>query len=298
MPSESHRDRGRIVITRRLACLAVALAALLLMLPAAPAAARAERLQGDYIGLAEAEGMRITLRAAGEGYSGTFVDSNGVTAPIDARIVGNAAEAILQFPARTVKLRMFREAIGLRVVAIPFDAAGQPQVELANALVFVPPGTRIPEIPVGYQEPAFKVRVVDPDTFLISYEFWPPEGVAFGWESLEARYRPLISLFPTVLADILWKLCSSSYQPAALGEALRGQGVTCEEVVSRLDRIQSRGKFEAWKAAVHREKAIVLDAARCARGYTMLKSVCEPAARRVSEAATALVTVDAVLKKF
>lgn len=288
----------RSAIGRWLRPVALSLALVLGALLPLPALAQAERMVGRFFGAVEAQGMRIELRRGGSGLVGTFHDSNGVTAPIDAQLLSNAAEATLEFPARKVRLRIFPEAVGLRVIAIPLDAGGNPVVEATNALVFLREGTKVPEIPAGYQAPVLKVRVVDPDTFLISYEFWPPEGVAYGWESLEARYRPLIGVFPVVMADVLWKLCGSTYRTPMLGEALRGQGVTCEEVLARIDEMQVRGTFAKFKADVAAEKKVALDAARCARGYTRIPAVCEPAARRVSEAAVSLVTVATVLRRY
>jgi hypothetical protein len=271
---------------------------LLLLAAATAAAAQAERLPGSYVGLAEAQGMKLVLREARGRIEGTFTDSNGVTAPIRAENLGTAAEAMLEFPARKVKVRLFPEAIGVRMIAIPLDAEGNPILEQTNAFVFVPAGTKVPALPAGYQNPPAQATVVDPDVFLISYEFWPPEGVALGWESIEDRYRPVIGLFPVVLTDVLWKLCASSYKPPELGEALRGQGVTCARILARIDEVQAKGRFDKYKALVAKERAVLLAAVNCARGAVVTPAVCQPAAKRVAEAAVSLNTVAAVLGKL
>ncbi len=275
-------------------------ALLLLVLLVLPLVARAEvaGLAGTYAGAAEAEGMRLELRAARGGLEGRFTDSNGETAEFLAEDRGTAAEGLLRFPGRTVKVRIFREAVGIRMIAIPLDAAGQPVLDGTHALVFLPPGTAIPPIPAGYMPPVYRAQTVDPDSFLISYEFWPPEAVAFGYEGLAPRYRPMIGLFPVVMADVLWKLCASTYQPPVLGEALRGQGVSCAQVLRTVDGWQKGGRFAAFKADVARDKSVVLAAARCARGYTVLPAICQPAAQRVARAAVSLETVAAVLTRY
>lgn len=260
--------------------------------------AQIERMQGRFLGVAEAQGMQLDLSVRGNRLVGTFYDSNGITTEIDAAVTGTSAEGMLVFPARRVKVRLFPESIGLRMVAIPLDEEGQPIIQQTNALIFLPPGTRLPEPPRGYQPPTYRVRVVDPDTFLISYPFWPPEAVAFGYESVETRFRPMISLYPTVLMDILWKMCSSSYKPAALGEALRGQGVSCNQVVSKVDQLQRNGRFESWKAAVEDEKTGLITAMQCARGYVRRDDICRPAARETADRAVSLQTVASILNRF
>ncbi|QDL92134.1 hypothetical protein FDP22_10340 [Paroceanicella profunda] len=260
-----------------------------------PAQAQVERLKGTYLGVAEAQGMRLDISPSGGGLHGRFTDSNGTVAEFDAPSVGTAAETVIEFPQRKVKIRIFPEAVGLRMIAIPLDANGQPVIDETNALVFLPPDVKVPEVPSGYQPPTYRKRVVDPDTFLISYPFWPPEGVAFGYESLEARYRPLFGLFPVVMTDVLWKLCSSSYKPGVLGEALRGQNVTCDQVLRKIDEVQRRGRFAAYKARVAKEADVLMTSVQCARGYIVKPEICRPAAKRVSDAAISMNTVSSVL---
>ncbi|MEM9048395.1 MAG: hypothetical protein AAGC92_06715 [Pseudomonadota bacterium] len=274
------------------------LACLILWLAPPGALAQIERMQGRFLGVAEAQGMQLELAMRGDRLVGTFFDSNGVTTEIDATPTGSAAEAVLIFPQRQVKVRLFAESVGLRMVAIPLDEDGLPIIQQTNALIFLPPGIRMPEPPRGYQPPTYRVRVVDPDTFLISYPFWPPEAVAFGYESVETRFRPMISLYPTVLMDVLWKMCSSSYKPSALGEALRGQGVSCDQVVAKVDQLQGNGRFESWKAAVEDEKTGLITAMQCARGYVRREDICRPAARETADRAVSLQTVASILNRF
>ena len=283
-------------IRRRVAAFILGLFALFSLAP--QVLAQADRMAGRFIGIAEAQGMVLELRQQGGKLVGMFTDSNGLTAEVDAAVLGNAAEAVLAFPARKVRVRLFPESVGLRMIAIPLDEAGEPVPDQINALVFVPPGTRIPTLPEGYTPPTYRVRVVDPDTFLISYAFWPPEAVAFGYESVEARYRPMFALFPYVQGDVLWKLCASTYKPGVLGEALRGQGVTCDTVLAAFERIQAAGRFDAWKAEVEKEKAVLMRAVRCARGFIVRPEICQPAAKAISDRAVSLNTVSAVLRRF
>lgn len=269
-----------------------------LWIGAGAALAQAERMQGRFIGIAEAQGMALELALSGNRLTGRFTDSNGVTAPITAEILGNAAEAVLDFPARKVRIRLFPEAVGLRMIAVPLDESGDPVLAETNALVFVPPGVTVPAVPEGYLPPTYRVRVVDPDSFLISYPFWPPEAVAFGYESVEPRFRPMFALYPVVLMDILWKMCASTYKPGALGEALRGQGVTCAQVLAKVDQIQRGGRFDVWKAEVGRETDKLMVAVQCARGYIVKQEVCRPASREIAERAVSLQTVATVLERY
>ncbi|WP_157982248.1 hypothetical protein [Oceanicella sp. SM1341] len=252
-------------------------------------------MKGTYLGVAEAQGMRLDITPSGGGLRGRFTDSNGTVAEFDAPSTGTAAETVIEFPQRKVKIRIFPEAVGLRMIAIPLDASGQPVIDETNALVFLPPDVEVPQVPAGYQPPTYRKRVVDPDTFLISYPFWPPEGVAFGYESLEPRFRPLFGLFPMVMTDVLWKLCASSYKPAVLGEALRGQNVTCDQVLRKIDEVQRGGRFAAYKARVAEESEVLMVSVQCARGYIVKPEVCQPASKRVSEAAISMNTVASVL---
>ncbi|MEM9012926.1 MAG: hypothetical protein AAGE18_17010 [Pseudomonadota bacterium] len=264
----------------------------------APAAAQTSVEAGSFIGIGEAEGMRIVTEREGERVTGRIDDVNGKSAALDLTPVGRGSEGIVEFPGRQVFLTLIGEPQGMIAIALPLDAQGEPLPGRDRVLAFVPEGTEVPRIPAGVMPAPTTDIFVDPDVFVRSYQYWPPDGVARGYVGLEARFRPLVGLYPVVLTDVLWKICSSGQRPPELAEALRGHGVTCEQITRGVERMQQTGRFSLFKREVASELDILLNAIQCARGYTVLPAVCEPAARRTSEAAVSLVTVGAVLARY
>ena len=140
--------------------------------------------------------------------------------------------------------------------------------------------------------------MLDPDVFLISYEFWPPDGVARGYDNIGPRYQTMLRLFPLVHADVLWKLCQSSARPAALAEALRGQGATCESITRDVEGTLTNGRFEKFKSDVARDKAELMAAVQCSRNYIVKESVCGPASKRMAQAAVEMQTIASALSRY
>ncbi len=256
-------------------------------------------IKGSFYGVGDAKGMRIVIRDAGEAPQGTFFDSNGKEAEIKGRWVDGGVEAALSFDTRTVFLRMTAEPLTLSALVIPLAPDGKPLPEQARRLGFVRDGVKAPELPAGYQNPPERADgVLDPDVFLVSYEFWPPDGVARGFSAIGPRYRTMIRLYPLVHADVLWKLCSASGRPVGLAEALRGQGVTCASIGEVIADTQRKGSFERYKKDVAAQKRDLLAAVKCARGYIVKESVCGPAARRTAQAAVSMDTVATALQPY
>ncbi|SET29456.1 hypothetical protein [Oceanicella actignis] len=267
--------------------------------PSAPPAARAEALLGAFEGAGDAQGMRIVVEDAGEVPRGRFIDSNGKEAAFEGRWVEGAIEAPLIFDTRALYIRFEGGPLAATLTAIPLDESGAPRADQARRLAFLREGVKPPEQPAGYQDPPARAGgVMDPDVFLISYEFWPPDGVARGWQAIGPRYRTMTRLFPLVLADVLWKLCQAPGATEGLAEALRGQRVDCAALEAEMDRIQRQGLFARWKADVAAERRALTTMARCARGYVVKEEVCRPAARRAAEAAASMRTVADALAAY
>ena len=269
----------------------------------AASAAEAADLTGGYFGLGAARGMRIEITQGAEDAApeGLFTDSNGLEAKIGGDWVAGGLETVLAFPKRQVFLRIMDAPAGLAVVALPLSEEGAPLEDQARELAFLRDGMAPPAQPELFmQEPTRADRVLDPDVFLASYPFWSPTGVSRGFEAIGARYRTMMRLYPLVHADVLWKLCRADGRLASRqrGEALRGQGVSCDELEGLVAGLQRGGGFGAWKADVGAETEHFLAAVQCARGYIVKKSVCGPAAKRTAKAAVSLRTVASAIAPY
>jgi hypothetical protein len=283
-----------------LAGAAAALAALALLILAGPTAAQTPvpALEGRYFGIGSADGMTLSLEA-GRQPSGRFVDSNGTVAEIGGGWRDGGLEALLNFPGRPVWARFDPAPAGVQMTVLPLDAEGRPLQSEARALAFLREGTPVPEQPGLYMDPPLRSDgESDPDVFLASYQFWPPEGVFNGFSQIGARYRTIIRFFPQLHADVLWKLCGAGEQRELLAEALRGQGASCADIEATVTRLQEAGRFAEWKRAVQAEIETLMPAVQCARGYIVKESVCAPASKRVAEAAVSLETVGTLLARW
>ncbi len=283
--------------------LAAAVAAPFVALAPEPASAQAgkpdARLKGGFYGVGDAKGMRFVIRDAGKEPSGTFFDSNGKEAEIKGHWVGDGVEAVLAFDTRPIFIRLTARNMGAEMLVIPVGPDGNALSDQARRLGFLRDGVKAPEQPAGYQNPPERADgVLDPDVFLISYEFWPPDGVARGFSAIGPRYRTMIRLYPLVHADVLWKLCAAPGRPVGLAEALRGQGVTCQSIREVIEGTQKKGTFDRYKAAVDKQRDDLVAAVKCARGYIVRESVCGPASRRAAEAAVSMETVATALAPY
>ncbi|MFT6775621.1 MAG: hypothetical protein ACJA1L_003343 [Paracoccaceae bacterium] len=282
---------------------AAALIAVLCVAALARTPAMAADLSGGYFGIAEARGMRIEVDqgAEAEAPAGRFIDSNGVAATFGGGWVEGGIEAILSFPKRAVFMRLMDAPSGLVMIALPFDENAQPIAAQSRRMVFVRDSLAAPSQPEMYQpEPQTADRVVDPDVFLASYGFWTPDGVSRGFNAIGARYRTMLRLFPMVHADILWSLCRAPGKLASTqrGEALRAQGVDCDEILATVEKLQRNGGFDDWKSAAAAEGAAAMESIQCARGFIVKQSVCGPASQRTAKAAVSMATVASAIARF
>lgn len=274
------------------------LTCLILLLGAAGAAAQ-DRLNGRYLGLNEAEGAILDIEPAGEGFDGRFVDPSGAAREFEAAAIGPVAEGVVDLGGEVVLMQIVPLPFGAAVGLTPFDAEGNLIGARMTRYTFVREGLEVPEPPETFAEaPADARGRITANSFLASYAFWPPEGVANGYLSLAERFRTLMRLFPAVQLDVIFKLCLAPGGERALALALRGQGVTCSAVLDGMAAAQRSGRFNAFKAEVAAAREALTVAVRCGDGYVMGKETCDRSARRVAEAATALETAATVLARY
>ena len=279
--------------------IAASLLALVLCLPWAGPAAAQGSLTGTFEGVDDAAGASIVIERADEGLAGTFFDAHGNSQRFEATLSGGTAEAMLDMDQRRVAMRMAPLPYGLRVVLAPVDAEGNLNLAAGRVLHFVREGLDVPTPdPDFVRAPEHGRGRITANSFLASYEFWSPEGVRNGYLSLPDRFRTLMRLFPAVQLDVIWKLCLAPEADRALAAALRGQGVTCGEVLDGIANAQRTGRFEEYKAEVRDERRSLRTNVRCADGYPMPRAECERAAERLSAQALALDNAATVLARY
>ena len=278
---------------------AASLLALVSLVSWAAAAGAAEPLSGTFEGIDDAAGASIEIRPAGEGFQGTFFDAHGNSQAFEAAKNGEAAETVLDMDQRKVVMRMEPVPYGAKVTLVPVNEAGKLDVAAGRILHFVRQGLELPEPGEDFfPAPQSPRGAVTTNSFLASYEFWDPVGVRNGYLSLPDHGRTLVRLFPAVQLDVIWKLCLAPQADRALATALRGQGVTCPEVLDVLANAQRTGAFDEYKAAVRAQKETLRTSVRCADGYPTPQQACDNAARRLSEQAVALDTAATVLDRY
>lgn len=258
-----------------------------------------DRLNGRYVGIQDAEGAAIVIAPSGSGFTGTFYDPHGKRQNFQADNIGGAAEAVLDMDNRTVLMRMTPLPFGAEVALVPFSANGQLIIQDGRIVSFVREGLDVPEPPADFVPPPVDASGrIAAYSFLASYEFWSPTGVRDGYLALNTKSRTLIRLFPAVQLDIIWKLCLAPGAEEALGIALRGEGVNCEEVIDGVASAQRSGRFDRYKAEVQSQGETLRTAVRCGDGYVADKRTCDAAAKQVSQAAVALETAGTVLRRY
>lgn len=273
---------------------------LLLVAVLFPAAAVAQdQLSGRYYGINDGQGAWVEIEPDSGGFRGVFHDAAGKSQAFDADQVGAVAEAVLDMGGQTVLLRMDPRPYGADVGLIPFDAKGNLVLPSARLLTFVREGLSLPNPPPDYVDPPRNaVGRIAANSFLASYEFWPPEGVRDGYLSLPARFRTLMALFSAVQLDVIFKLCLADSGGSALSQALRGQGVACAEVVDGMAKSQRNGSFAGFKQEVAVQRDTLRLAVRCADGYVESKEDCDTASKSVSRQAVSLQTAATVLERY
>lgn len=272
----------------------VRLLILSLVLSLAYSASAQDVLQGDYQGIDDASGMELHLQTREGITSGTLIGIDGKAYALEASATGMGAEGFLEFGGGAGIYRLVPKPAGVIMVWIPALPDGSPDFQHAAQFVFVHAFEVLPDPPkVYYPEPTSPGEKVDALHFLYNYEFWGPEGVGIGYNSLKPKDKRMIKLFPIVQSDILWKLCQISNN-RGLGEALRGQGATCDEVAIALDSAQRTGKFSSYKSQMQQQKHDLLRAVECSRGMNNAE-ICEAATTQTRASAMSMITVGVVL---
>ncbi len=275
------------------------LLALLAWVLATTLAAAQDTLDGTYLGIDEASGARIEIESDSEGFTGTFVDSRGASQSFKADRVDDAAEAVLDMDGQTVLMRVAPLPFGAQVSIVPVRPDGTLAIDASRALAFVRKGVQLPERPEGFVDaPQHSGERVAGNAFIESYQFWPPEGVVNGYLAIPDRFRTLMRMFPAVQLDVIWKLCLAPDGDRALGVALRGQDVSCREVVDTIADVQRRNRFDDYKAEVEVDRQALQTSIRCADGYVVSRATCDAASRRLAEAAVSMRTAGMVLSKY
>ncbi len=263
-------------------------------------AVAAQDLAGAYKGVAAAMGMRLQFARAGDIYEGLFADRTGDSQIFEADALDAGAEGVVERQGRKVFMRFVPDGAGLQMVSIPISEDGDMIIENTQTLLFIREDLELPPLPTRYVEPPLQPGgTIDPEAFVESYAFWPSESVSYGFGMVRGRYRTLIRLHATVQADILWKMCQSQAAPAELAEALRGQGVNCQDVLLKIGgAIQAGEPFNRFKADVLAQKAQLTEAIRCSIDYRRNDPVCKRSGARVAAAAVSLETVGSVLRRY
>ncbi|MEL6775373.1 MAG: hypothetical protein AAFP23_11450 [Pseudomonadota bacterium] len=278
---------------------ALASLALAVFFGVAPGPAVASPLEGAFYGIDAAEGGQLSVAVEGALASGTLTDPAGISRPFELTIQDGGAEGVMALGVDQSLLRLDPQPFGALVTLIPIDEAGAQQLGEAQIFTFVRRDLELPPLPTGFVSPPTPgTRSFGASSFLISYAFWPPDGVRSGYLALAPRHRTIIALFPSVQLDVIWKLCLAPQADRALGIALAGQGVNCDEVRRVIAGTQAVGTFDRFKEAVAGEATVLQQAVRCADNYVETKETCDAAAAAVSRQAVSLETAATVLKRF
>jgi hypothetical protein len=272
-------------------------AVIALVMAAGPA--WAEKLSGTYYGVDDAVGASIEIKPSDGGFTGTFFDAQGRSQAFQAELVGKSAEAVLDMDGRAVLMRVEPMPFGANVAIVPFSQSGQLDIGAGRVLTFVRRGLTLPKPGPEYIDPPREGSGrIAANAFLASYEFWSPTDVRNGYLALPERFRTLMRMFAAVQLDVIWKLCLSPAPDQALSIALRGQGVSCKEVLDGIAGTQRTGKFTAYKADVAKQRETLRISVRCADRYPESKETCDRAARALSAQAVSLETAGTVLGRY
>ncbi|MFV0475676.1 MAG: hypothetical protein ACK5MQ_15945 [Pikeienuella sp.] len=266
-----------------------------------PGLALAE-LQGGYHGVDAAEGMRLSFSGSGGSLSGEL-SGQGETISFSADKLPSGAQAKSSFKGRDAYFIFTEEPLGVSVTVIPLGPGDTAMADQTVAMIFLRDGVVEPPRPARYvPPPSGPGGTIDPRAFVESYAFWPSANVAHGYAMVRGRYRTLIRLHPVVQADILWKLCRAPTASAALSDALRGQGVTCDDVLGAFGRMMTPGgsveAFNRFRQDVEAQKEALVEAILCSIDYRRNDPECKRAGARVAQAAVSLETVKSVLGRY
>jgi len=260
------------------------------LLSAAPASA--QELRGVFHGLDGAEGIAVQLSPTPSGYVVDVVSRSSGNTRFNAQAIPGGVRGPLTLQGQAGVVEFLEIPVGISMIWRPNNGGNELVYAFKNQQL------ALPQLPPGYKDPPPPgAKRVNPVNFLNSYEFWEAAQVARAYDGLDDKFRVIMKSFATVHTDILWKLCRAPVAPDQLTDALRGQGVTCIDVQSKIKNSQKTGAFSNFKRAVHFQKLDVMLAVQCARGINTV-TVCTQAAQRTQQATLSLQTVGSVLQRF
>ncbi|MGB0412471.1 MAG: hypothetical protein ACPGFA_12840, partial [Pikeienuella sp.] len=233
-------------------------------------------------------------------YEGVWVDQSGARILFSADALPTGAETEVETPEGKTFILLTISPFGVRMSAIPYDDTDDLIINRAASLSFLRAGVELPPTPKRYVAPPQSPGgTIDPAAFVESYAFWPSASVGYGYEMVRGRYRTLIRLHAVVQTDILWKMCKAQTAPAAMADALRGQGVTCQDVLANVGRMLKAGEpFTRFKADSEAQKIQLVEAIRCSIDYRRNDPECKASGARVAQAAVSMQTVRGVLSRY
>jgi len=262
--------------------------------------ASAAALEGTFHGLDGAEGATLRLFPSGGGdQKGQYTSADGASGAFIGETLPDGVEATFAVGADTIYLRAVEHPSGAIVVLVPVAPDGTKRVDLTRSFGFLREGVKKPEErPYVIPEPDTAGDPVDAAAFVQSYEYWSPAGVGRGYIGVLPRYRSVIALFPALQTDIIWKLCSqqASVLPG-LAEAMRGQGVSCPDVLGAVAKATSSGRYAAYRREVAEQRQVAFEQISCARRIGT-RERCEEVARIVSEHAISMENAATVVAKY
>lgn len=260
-------------------------------------------LNGSYRGVDDAEGVKLVFSGREKTLSVEL--SGGVAGDVSfkAEALETGAEGKGVWRGRDAYFIFTEEPLGVSLVVIPLGPDDTALAGETEAMIFVRSDVVVPPRPARYvPPPAGPGGTIDPRAFVESYAFWPSVNVAYGYDMVRGRYRTLIRLHPVVQADILWKLCRAGSSSSALAEALRGQEVSCADVLSSIGRMVKPGgsvePFNRFRRDVEAQKAALVEAIVCSIDYRRNDPECKASGARVAQAAASLETVKTVLSRY
>ena len=257
------------------------------------------QLEGAYLGLGAAAGWRLEIAAQGDAYAVALTGPDGERRAFPADRLGDGAEGVATLASGEALVRIAPQAVGVRVVAIPFDGVRTLDAGRTETLAFRREDVALPQQPKRFlPAPTGPVRAFDARAFVESYPFWEPQGALWAYEALEPRHSTVIRLFALVQADLLWKLCQSPQRGAGLAEALRGQGVVCADVAGAIAATQAGGAFDRFKADVAKERALLVGTLDCGDKYVSHGPDCPKAAQETARRAVSMETAATVLRRY
>ena len=279
---------------RRAAVLASLVAWLLLSAGAAMA-----QFAGRYVGIDAAKGMTVELSVSGSSARGTLTRADGSRTRFSGEVVDDSLEASFTDQGRRIYLRLLAEPIGARLVLVPIDADNVLRVDQTEAFAFLREGVDAPQRPERFLPPPDRpIAYIEPRAFVSSFPFWPPRSVALAYEGLEPRFRSVIKLYPLVQADLLWKLCASPERTPGIAEALRGQGLSCNDVNAAFRTMQAGAGFGRFKREVAAESRALMTTLGCADDLRRNDTACRTAATETARRATSMETAGSVLARY